>query len=386
MRDAADKNTWLYASVACGLGLIAAFVLLEIALRLLPVREPLQAQPVTRNNPYLHFKPNNEVVFSMGWNFAIVNKVRINNYGFVNDQDYDPEAPTPLMAVIGDSYVEAAHVPYAATLHGRLAAAVAPRGRIYSFASSGSALSQYLAYAEFARDRFRPDAVTVVVIANDFDESLMEYSSDPGFHYLKQTASGGYSLELVPFQPSRLHRALRSSALVRYVHGNGFVDAARRHIQSALSGEAPQFVGNVAAQVDVPRLQKSQEALDYFLETLPRYSGVPSERIVLIVDGERPQLYDAQQLKAVQTSYFSQMRSYLIAHAMARGYNVVDMQPRFMARHARDGTRFEWPIDAHWNASGHEEAAKAVAETGVLERVFGSGSHHGRVESGEALR
>jgi hypothetical protein len=55
------------------------------------VHKPFQAQPVTRDNPYLHFKPNREVVFSMGWNFAVVNKVRINNYGFVNDQDYDPE-------------------------------------------------------------------------------------------------------------------------------------------------------------------------------------------------------------------------------------------------------------------------------------------------------
>ena len=322
----------------------------------------------------------------MGWNFGVVNKVRINNYGFVNDQDYDPEAATPLMAVIGDSYVEAAHVPYAATLYGRLAAAVGLRGRVYSFASSGSALSQYLAYAQFARERFRPDAVTVVVIANDFDESLMEYSSDPGFHYLKRTASGAYTLELVPYQPSWLHRFLRSSALVRYVHGNGFVDVAWRHIRTALSGEAPRFVGNVAAEVDLPRLKKSQEAVDHFLQTLPRYSGVPSERIVLVVDGERPQLYDAQQLREVQTSYFAQMRSYLIAHAEPLGYKVVDMQPRFVARHARDGTRFEWPIDAHWNGSGHEEAAKAVAETGVLERVSGSGAPHGRIEAGKALR
>jgi hypothetical protein len=135
VRDAADKNTWIYASVACALGLVAAFAVLETALRLLAVREPFQAQPVTRDNPYLHFKPSREVVFSMGWDFAIVNKVRINNYGFVNAQDYDPEAATPLMAVSGDSYVEAAHVPYAATLYGRLAAAVGPRGRVYSFAS-----------------------------------------------------------------------------------------------------------------------------------------------------------------------------------------------------------------------------------------------------------
>jgi hypothetical protein len=386
VRNAADKKTWLYATLACAFGLVAALIFLEIAFRFLPVRESLQTQPVTRDEPYLHFKPNNRVMFSMGWNFSIVNKVRVNNYGFVNDQDYDPGATSPLMAVLGDSYVEAAHVAYPETLQGRLAAAVAGRGRVYSFASSGSALSQYLAYAQFARDRFRPAALTVVVIANDFDESLMEYSSDPGFHYLRQTPSGSYSLELVPFEPSLAHRLFRRSALVRYVHGNGFIDAARRRLRAAVSGEETRFVGNVAAEVDAARLKKSQDAIDYFLTTLPRYSGVPPDRIVLLVDGERPQLYDAQQLKAAQTSYFSQMRSYLVTHARPLGYNVVDLQPRFVARHARDGMRFEWPIDAHWNAAGHDEAAKAVIDTGILARVFGSGSQHGRLEAGKALR
>jgi hypothetical protein len=366
----ASRRSWLFGTIACLFGIFLALLLLEVALRFLPVREPLEAQPVTREEPYLHFKPNNAPLFSMGWNFAIVNRLRVNNYGFVNDQDYDPTATSPLLAVIGDSYVEAAQVPYAQTLHGRLAALVAARGRVYSFASSGSPLSQYLAYARLARERFRAQALAIVVVGNDFDESLAEYGEEPGFHQLRRSASGSYELALKPFAPPLLHRIVRRSALIRYVHGNGFVDAAAGRLR-ALFGEAPQFVGNVTMHAEPERIEKSRAAIDYFLSQLPQYSGIPAPRIVLIVDGERPHLYDAAQLRNAQSSYFSTMRRYLIERATASGYRVADLQPLFIERHARDGTRFEWPIDAHWNASGHEEAARAVVDSGLLRDVFG---------------
>jgi hypothetical protein len=293
----------------------------------------------------------------------------VNNYGYVNDQDYDPLATSPLLAVIGDSYVEAAQVPYRQTLQGRLAERVGARGRVYSFASSGSPLSQYLAYARFAKDRFRPDALAIVVVGNDFDESLLEYSPAPGFHYFARSPSGSFSLALMPFEPPLLHRMFRKSALIRYVHGNGFIDAVRLRLSTSRDGTA--FVGNVATDASAQRLRASREAVDYFLAALPGESGVAPARVVLLVDGERPQLYDAHQLETVQGSYFSQMRRYLIERALASGYRIADMQTRFIARHQREGVRFEWPIDAHWNAAGHGEAAQAVADSGLLREVFG---------------
>lgn len=81
-------------------------------MRFLPVREPLEAQIVDGANRYMHFKPNNDILYSMGWNFEIVNKVHVNNYVFVNDQNYDPNVGKPLLAVVGDSYVEALQVRY----------------------------------------------------------------------------------------------------------------------------------------------------------------------------------------------------------------------------------------------------------------------------------
>jgi hypothetical protein len=45
------------------------------------------------------------------------------------------------------------------------------------------------------------------------------------------------------------------------------------------------------------------------------------------------------------------------------------MQSRFLARHRRDGTKFEFAIDWHWNGFGHEETAEAIC---FCERVPGN--------------
>ena len=102
-----------------------AFCLLaiEVALRFLPVSTGLRSLPVTAAEPVLRFAPDRPFVNSLGWNFYNVVRGRVNNAGFVNDQDYVKDGP-PLIAVIGDSFIEAQMVPYAESLQGRLAAAL----------------------------------------------------------------------------------------------------------------------------------------------------------------------------------------------------------------------------------------------------------------------
>src|SRR5947208_12162357 len=122
--------------------IVVCLAVAEVALRLLPVSTGLRSMPVTAADPVLHFTPNRPFVNSLGWNFHNVVHGRVNNAGFVNDQDYVREGP-PLIAVVGDSFIEAQMVGYPESLQGRLAAALAPNMRAYSFAGSGAPLSQY---------------------------------------------------------------------------------------------------------------------------------------------------------------------------------------------------------------------------------------------------
>src|SRR5215203_4239747 len=109
------SRTRLLAVLSILIGLLTPLLIAEVVLRFLPVRTGLETMTVNERNPVLRFTPNREFTYSKGWNLSLVNRGRTNNYGFVNAQDYDTTAHAPLLAVIGDSYVEAVMVPFAET-------------------------------------------------------------------------------------------------------------------------------------------------------------------------------------------------------------------------------------------------------------------------------
>jgi hypothetical protein len=362
-------RTKLLATLSILIGLFTPLLLAEVALRFLPVRTPLETLPVNDRNPTMRFTPNREFTYSNGWNLSLVNRGRTNNYGFINNEDYDSTAHTPLLAVIGDSYVEALMVPFAETLQGRLARCVGRGGRVYSFGVSGTPLSQYLAEARYAKSNFRPGGIVVVIVGNDFDESL-EGKASEGAHYFRQEGNR-LVLDRKDYSPSLGRRLLRKSALARYLTLNlaGGVTKMTRLLRGKRMVEQ-RYVGNTEAAFTPERLDESRRLTDEFLTLLPAYSGVVPGHTVLVVDGMRPGLYSADGLKAASGSYFDLMRRYLIERGARGGFQVVDMQPRFLRQHALDGSRFESASDHHWSGRGHAEAARAVAASSVFRQLF----------------
>ncbi|HAP38117.1 MAG TPA: hypothetical protein DCQ94_00015 [Nitrospira sp.] len=370
----AQARPRMLAVASMALSLVALLLLLELGFRLLPVNEGLRGLSVDEQNPVFRFTPHRESVYSRGWNFSIVNRVRTNNYGFINDHDYDPALTTPLLAVIGDSFVEAVMVPFAQTGVARLADSVGAAGRVYGFGTSGSSLSQYLAYARYVRDTFHPTALTVVIVGNDFDESLRTYKNEPGLHYFAESPGGELTLTRLDRPVPWWRDLVGGSSLAMYLYVNLEIrDVWKRFAyrpgQSAIS--RPRFVGNTAAEATAERVADSDRVIDAFLRQLPGMAGLPVSRIALVVDAPRPELYDASALEAVSDSYFSIMRAHLIDRARAGGFEVVDMQPAFLADYAQRRLRFEYPDDNHWNGTGHEVFARVVQGSKVYRDTFG---------------
>lgn len=112
------RATFLLISIT--LGILLPLLTAELVFRFLPVNEGARPQAVDQEHPVRSLEPNRTFVCSADWNFAIVNRVRTNNLGFVNDQDYVTDPPSPLLALIGDSYVEALMVPFHDSVAGRL--------------------------------------------------------------------------------------------------------------------------------------------------------------------------------------------------------------------------------------------------------------------------
>ena len=358
----------IFAAFSVLLGIIIPLGLAEIVLRFLPVSDGLRTVTVDDANPVFHFAPNRELTWSHGWNFDIVNRIRVNNAGYVNQQNYEIADPRPLLAVVGDSYVEAAMVPYAQTLHGRLSALAAPNMRVYSFAASGAPLSQYLVWAREARITWKARALVVVVVGNDFDESLATYKIGDGFHHYVGTADGSLRLARFDHRPSRVRLAAQQSALARYLLLNLQVqhlpyvgDLAHFATGRRRSNE---FVGNTPANASSARLDGSKAAVQTFLADIVGHAGWKADQVMFVVDGARYPSHAA----SLAGSFFGEMRSYFIAQAQSAGFETIDMDPRFFAYANMESARFEFPTDGHWNGLAHSLAADAVATSELFKR------------------
>jgi hypothetical protein len=251
---------------------------------------------------------------------------------------------------------------------------------VYSFAAAAAPLSQYLVWTTYARDKYAPDALVISVVGNDFDESLAKYSIAAGQHHFVAGADKKLELKRFDFQSSRIGPLVYSSALARYLHLNLRLSSRLGALIGALTGkERPEqrFVGNTATAYTPERLADSLAAIDRFFELLPQASGMGPERILFVVDGMRPDLYDRFALEAARTSYFSVMRSSFIAKAKTLSYEVIDLQEPFIARFERDHVPFEFPTDYHWNGVGHGVVAEAV-EGSKLFQSFLRLTHHGQ--------
>jgi len=375
-------------------GLGVAVLALEIACRVLPVHEGFHRLSVTADDPVLRFEADRRFICSSERNFAIVAKKRSNNLGYLSDYDYEGPQSGPVLAFIGDSFVEAAQVDNAEAMHGRIGErlASAGMGAALPFAVAGSPLSQYLTFAEYARDTCAPTSCVVVVVQNDFDESLARYKQLPGYFYFVESEDGRLVRELVEYRPALIKRVARSSALVRYLIINGKFDWLTLEqrilgwwdeLWSSDDGQPPVSAPVAAAPVETrstadaqpvldARERLSFQTIDVFLERLPAASGVSPERTLIVMDAVRPHVYWGNHEEGFET-YYGKMRTYLAAQAKAAGYEVVDMHPVFREHFMSTGEGFQFPTDFHWNGAAHRLVAEAIEESAVY-RDFAKGT------------
>jgi len=357
----------------CAIPLVGA----EIGLRFLPVSESPETTPVDSANPVIRFVPNRSYVTSIGARLERPTRHRTNNAGWMSERDYDSTLTTPLMAVIGDSYVEALVVPPSSAMQARLADAAGPAHRVYAFAMSGWPLSQYLRVGEYVRGAYKPTALVIVVVGNDFDESLLRYRvSRWGLNFFAEHAGDSLVLTRADDLPKPWYWFVRRSALFRYLRYNVHLNASPRALIDLVRrspSQDDQYVGNVVRSASPERIALSQRAVDQFLRELPERSQLPRDKIVLVVDGMRPELYDSAALARNANSYFGRMREYFISRGRESGYDVVDLQPIFSSHYRAHGQRFESRNEAHWNVVGHAVAANAVMRTRVFTTFSNSG-------------
>ena len=223
------------------------------------------------------------------------------------------------------------------------------------------AAAQYVAYARYACG-LPAGARGGRVVGNDFDEASTRIGYGTG-SFISIPGPTALRSQATPLPvPGLVERITRRSALALYLMRNVGIRGVLPRVGINLAQAETRYVGQTDADPSPARADEGHRVIDWFLNELPGAACLPARDIVIVVDTPRPEVYDAQSLAAAQTSYFGLMRQRIMSEARARGFQVVDTEPHFVAAYAADPQRFEHPTDGHWNAHGHAVVAAAVRE------------------------
>ena len=325
---------------------------LEIVFSFLPVSTSNFIQPVNDLNPISHFKINNTVTINEQPDFSIVRYKKTNNWGYFSDYDYQ-QARLPnkcRTVVLGDSYVEAQQVENRETFH-----ALLHKGACETFAlgKSGDPFSQYLAYANFAIDKFDPDYLVFSIIANDFDESLLKYKSSPSSHYFNDSGE----LERIDFEPSIFGIVIRSSNFLYYLYNDLKLHVLLKRLMRGKTIMASSVEGGLNSRL-VSREEDSRWVVDQFIQRIVEMAE--KRKVLLVVDADRNLIYEGGKHRD-ETKVLGRLNNYLIKTAAPlHNVIVIDMQKYFWQDWVNNKAVFNSEHDYHWNAYGHSVVADTI--------------------------
>lgn len=329
----------------------------EIILTFLPVNQGFEFYEVNKNSFIFRAKENRSITQSKYWNFYNPQIIKINNFGFRNNNNYDVKERN-IVSVIGDSYVEAVQVPFAKTFYNILEENIDNKFKVYSFGFSGAPLSQYLKWAEFSVDKFNVSHLVINVVANDFDESLLKYKQSPGFHYFEK-CDQSYCNVLVPYKKEKYKTILGKSNLVRYLVNNLQVLNINKNISLFFeqfhnkknTKNNKRYFANTSTNNSIKRIEDSKLSVRLFLEKLSLIK-LKKKNIILMIDGR---FYSSNY-----KGYFPLMREYFIKESIKRDFQVIDLKKSFDREYKKNKKKFEFEKDGHWNPLGHSVVGKEL--------------------------
>ncbi len=362
------SKPFFLAVVTTGLSAFLCLLVLEIMLHFMPVNSYIPLEPVTKEDPVVRAKPYTKQTYSAGWYFDAQNKSIMNAQGYNADFDFENQPDRPLIAVVGDSYIEARMVPFEQTLQQRLNVALGENVDVYGVGVGGAPMSQYLMFAQMMRDKYHPDFMIVSIVGNDFDESLPQYKNAPRFHYFVEDENGQLKPSLIgEYRPSFFKELISRSALVRYLYFNlNLSNTVNKALFTLRHKEKTQE--KETQKTDQVRISESQKAIDAFLKLLPEYAGLSKRRILITVDAHRGHIYKDQKIP--EDDYFLTMRTYLLNKAKAQGYKTLDLYPVFARDYKQHAISFDFQEDRHWNGYAHGVVMEAILSSGALPYTF----------------
>jgi hypothetical protein len=282
----------------------------------------------------------------------------INNEGWNSPVDYTTVKHRPLIAVIGDSYIDAMQVESGSDYPSLMRNALEGEYDVYSFGMSGAPMSQYLHMSRYVTERFDPDILIFNIVTNDFDESV--HSIRPFIHLMTVDERDGSIVEIPP-RVDRRHseyswtkRALKKSAIVRYL----FLNLRMKQTVAALrSRKKEKYIDNTKADRIKANAAKIDDAVDYIVRTIREEN--PDRRIMFVIDAPRGAIYAGDPGSYGLSFLHDMMKEACSSH----GVELLNMTDAMTEDYRKNGKKFNSEYDNHWDAYGHEVVAREVLKT-----------------------
>src|SRR5262245_42705846 len=255
---------------------VGSLALFLVVCELVVFRFVLLASDVPANafvNGLVRYAPNQAGVWRVRNEIAAPFAINAQGWNSGGGDYLLPRTPgVQRIAVIGDSYVEALQVAHNASFAER-AATELTRDRppeIYRFGISGAPLSQYLHVAEREASHYAPDWIVVVLVHNDFDESLTPAVGRYTSSFLRVRVAGGKVEEVAPqpWRPGWRERLLRT-ATARYLYYRWQVRPALvRNLLVPAARADTQYSANVDIAAVLSQMPDVIAATDHLLGRL----------------------------------------------------------------------------------------------------------------------
>lgn len=341
--------------------IIVIILVFETAFRFLPTCSTPR-QVFEQDFNFWRFDPNGQKhgIFSKGPLFRNPADWRINNEGWNSDIDYARSGRfKPLIAVIGDSYIEGLNINPDTNVVSKLRTKM-PEFDIYGFGISGASLSTYLGMSRYVSKIFDPSILVVTLVHNDLDESLC---IKPG----RRGLCIGFKDGLAPVEgmdyPFDYKKFYNWSALLRYLRFNllgniPWVNLYNDFQQTFLGDKtAPkQYEANVDSASVIAVRKQIDVAVNYIIERfLIENQG---KRLLFCMDAPRQSIYE-HNLERSSVYWMNKMMKKVCGE---KEVDFLDLTDCFQKAFDHSNKKFESAYDWHWNEHGHEQAAKCISE------------------------
>jgi lysophospholipase L1-like esterase len=376
---------WVAGAVLATLGLVLALGLLEVGVRSLHLVPDRFWEPDPSRGVRL-------IAGKRGWwtqeDREFVVPVQINHAGFRDVEHAEAKpAGTFRILVLGDSFVEAMHVPLEATFPRLLEnalnqTAAAARVEVVSAGVSGYGTAGELLLFEQAGRRYQPDLVVLAFYpGNDVknnsptleDTLTPVYAADGSLqkvvstgHKKKQHGWRGLLARSAAYQYCRQVLLLRHPQWARRLVHLGLLnrDAMKTAPQN---GGIPVDYG-IYAPVPSAEWQEAWQHTETLLDQLRQAVNASGARFAIAILPSRDQVYPNWWKEIVSAHPAMQGRAWDLdgpqlrveAWCTAHGVPCVALTPPFRAAAARGGEPLHYRHDGHFTPAGHRLAATVL--------------------------